>query len=134
MSRSGYSEDIDNWDLIRWRGQVTSAIKGKRGQQLLKEMAVALDEMPDKKLITGELKQNGSYCALGVVGAKRGIDLDNFDPDNSEEIADRFNIAHQLAKEIAYMNDEVCGYKTPEERWAYMRDWVERLIIKREKS
>ena len=39
MSRSGYSEDVDdNWDHIRWRGQVASAIKGKRGQRMLREM------------------------------------------------------------------------------------------------
>lgn len=32
MSRSGYSEDLDMWDLIRWRGAVKSALRGKRGQ------------------------------------------------------------------------------------------------------
>lgn len=25
MSRSGYSDDVENWQLIRWRGQVASA-------------------------------------------------------------------------------------------------------------
>ena len=39
MSRSGYSDDLDNWDLIRWRGQVSSAIRGKRGQGFLRELA-----------------------------------------------------------------------------------------------
>lgn len=37
MSRSGYTDDCDDqWALIRWRGAVNSAIKGKRGQQALR--------------------------------------------------------------------------------------------------
>lgn len=32
MSRCGYSDDYDQWALIRWRGAVESAIRGKRGQ------------------------------------------------------------------------------------------------------
>lgn len=30
MSRSGYNDDIDNWQMIKWRGQVASAVRGKR--------------------------------------------------------------------------------------------------------
>lgn len=57
MSRSGYSDDYDgdNWDLIRWRGAVTSAIRGKRGQAFLREALAALDAMPEKQLIAGDL-------------------------------------------------------------------------------
>lgn len=56
MSRSDYSEDLDMWDLIRWRGQVASAIRGKRGQKLLRDLAAALDAMPVKALIADELQ------------------------------------------------------------------------------
>ena len=45
MSRSGYSDDLEPWDLIRWRGAVNSAIKGKRGRALLQKMADALDAL-----------------------------------------------------------------------------------------
>ena len=31
MSRSGYEDGLEMWDLIRWRGAVASAIRGKRG-------------------------------------------------------------------------------------------------------
>lgn len=124
MSRSGYGE-IDNWDLIRWRGQVASSIRGKRGQQLLKELAEAMDAMPTKRLITDALESNGEYCALGVIGAKRGIDLKTLDPEHAEDVGKAFNIAHQLAQEVVYLNDEYCQYRTPEERWKYMRQWVE---------
>lgn len=37
MSRSGYTDEDDIWAMIRWRGAVTSAIRGKRGQQALRE-------------------------------------------------------------------------------------------------
>ena len=46
MSRSGYGDDIGQWDLIRWRGAVQSAMCGKRGQAFLKEMLAALDALP----------------------------------------------------------------------------------------
>lgn len=129
MSRSGYSDDLDTWDMIRWRGQVASAIRGQRGQQLLRELAEAMDAMPDKRLIANELECEGSYCALGVVGHARGIDMRSIDPEDSEEVASVFNIARQLAKEIVFINDEA-GYwqETPERRWARVRQWVDSKI------
>lgn len=56
MSRSGYNDDIDNWALIKWRGQVASAIRGKRGQKMLRDLLAALDAMPEKSLIVHELE------------------------------------------------------------------------------
>jgi len=41
MSRSGYSDDCDVWALIRWRGAVKSAIRGARGQAMLRELIQA---------------------------------------------------------------------------------------------
>ena len=125
MSRSGYSEDIDNWALIKWRGQVTSAIRGQRGQQFLREMLAALDAMPEKGLIAGALEENGSYCALGVLGKARGLPLAEIDPEDRDQVAERFNIARALACEVAFENDEAGHWKwTPSRRWWHMRDWV----------
>lgn len=130
MSRSGYSdEESYPGQFAMWRGQVMSAIRGKRGQQLLRELAEALDAMPVKELISKELKTaGGSYCALGVVGAKRGIDLDAIDPEDYEQVAKEFNVAHQLAQEIEYENDEGAWRETPAERWTRMRAWVEKHL------
>jgi hypothetical protein len=90
-----------------------------------------MDAMPEKRLITNELRKDGEFCALGVVGAARGIDLESLDPEEPTEIAAAFNIACPLAQEIAYENDE-CGWKqTPEQRWTRMRKWVEENIIKK---
>lgn len=157
MSRSGYSHDCDNWDLIRWRGAVASAIRGKRGQALLREIAAALDAMPVKELVANELEADGSYCTLGVVGAARGIELSKIDPDDRETVAGQFGIAEALAAEIMYENDEAVpryeyvevevvgplrlwdGRKVWERvepphararRWQYMRNWVEKHLSK----
>lgn len=136
MSRANYSDDLDNWAMIKWRGAVTSATRGKRGQQLLMELAEAMDAMPVKELITNELEADGSYCALGVVGAKRGMDLKAIDPEDSEKVAKEFNVAEALAREIVYINDEcpvnhklvdgkwIYARETPAERWTRVRAWV----------
>jgi hypothetical protein len=124
MSRSGYGDDLTTWDLIRWRGQVASAIRGRRGQAFLRDLLEALDAMPEKRLITEELQQGGEVCALGAVGAKRGIDMTQLDPYDHEKLGVTFNIAFQLAQEIMYENDEVAYYETPEFRWKRMRAWV----------
>lgn len=132
MSRSGYSEDCDGWDLIRWRGAVNSAIKGKRGQALLTEMAQALDALPQKRLIDGELiSKEGEVCALGAVAKCRGLDVSNLNPNDSGPVAEIFNIAEALAKEIVFENDDEGGWRhnTPEQRWQRMRKWVEQNLL-----
>lgn len=125
MSRSGYSDyDDDRNSIVMWRGQVASAIRGKRGQTFLREMLEVLDTMPEKQLIADELENNGRVCAIGSVGLKRGIDMQNLDPYDYDILASAFNIAHQLVREIEYVNDE-CGYQdTPETRWTRVRNWV----------
>ena len=91
MSRSGYNDECDdNWALIRWRGAVKSAIKGKRGQAMLKDLLAALDAMPNKRLIRGELVEQGEYCAIGVLGAARGLPMADFDPEDNELLAKTF--------------------------------------------
>lgn len=129
MSRHNYSDEIDdNWSWIRWNGVVASSIRGKRGQKLLKDLAEAMDAMPVKRLIPNELKTaNGEVCALGVLGQKRGIDLDKIDPEDCETVAKEFDIAEPLAREITYQNDEEC-FGTPEVRWTKMRAWVQSKI------
>lgn len=125
MSRSGYSDDCDDsWQLIRWRGQVASAIRGKRGQAFLRELVTALEEMPEKRLIRNELRKDGEVCALGAVGSKRGMNLDSIDPEDYDGVAASFGIAHQLAREIVFENDEMGDIDTPEQRWNRVHLWA----------
>lgn len=134
MSRSGYSDDCDGWALIRWRGAVESAMKGRRGQKFLIELAEAMDAMPVKELIAHELVEQGNFCALGVVGQKRGIALESIDPEDSRTVAEQFGIANAMAQEIVFMNDEAAWYdETPQQRWSRMRHWVD-INIRKEQS
>lgn len=107
MSRSGYSDDLDNNELNVWRGQVASAIRGKRGQMFLLEMLAALDVLPRKELIKEAIvTPEGPVCAMGAVARRRGTDTSDLDPDDADSVAARFGIARQMAMEIAYVNDE----------------------------
>lgn len=130
MSRSGYYDDGDS--VAMWRGQVASAIRGKRGQAFLVELVEALDALPEKKLITDALEAGGAVCAIGSVGLKRGVDMAPLDPEDPETLSRVFGIAHQLVQEIEYENDErqwryeegKSRKETAEERWQRMRDWA----------
>lgn len=128
MSRSGYSDELGQWDLIKWRGQVASAIRGKRGQTFLRDLLAALDAMPQKQLVAHVLQDaGGGVCALGSIGAARSIDLSVIDPEDDAHhgpLAVTFDIAHQLVQEVEYMNDEGMYRETPEARWQRMREWV----------
>lgn len=113
MSRSGYTDDDgdDPLALGRWRGRVASALRGKRGQEFLRELAASLDAMPEKRLIAHELKTEGQFCTLGVLGDARGIDLAKLDPEDYDGVAEAFGIAPCMAQEIVYENDEgFCAY------------------------
>ena len=125
--RCGYTDDDDNGSFAMWRGQVASAIRGKRGQAFLRDLIAALDAMPEKELIAHELRKDGAVCALGCLGAARGVALEDIDPEDHETLSETFNIAHQLVQEVEWVNDESGGYwktDTPAKRWQRVRDWA----------
>lgn len=125
MSRCGYSDELDPLDLGRWRAQVKSAIRGKRGQAFLRDLIAALDAMPEKALVSGELQdESGCVCALGALGTKRGVDLTNLDTYDYDQLGDTFDIAHQLAQEVMWINDQWEYRASPERRWQVVRNWA----------
>lgn len=133
MSRSGYNEGCSSeWELICWRGAVTKAIKGKRGQAFLKEMLTCLDAMSDKKLIKEELiTPDGEVCAIGSVMKARGIDVTHVDVENAEHIAHLTGIAPALVREIEFINDEQWPHNVSDElRFERIYDWVVSQIKK----
>lgn len=130
MSRSGYSEYLDNWHLIMWRCAVSNAARGKRGQAFFKALLEALEAMPDKVLIVHELEdEDGGVCAIGSLGRARGIDMSKIDPEDPDQVSAAFDIATCLAQEVVYMNDE-WGRRdeTPARRWERMHKWVKSQI------
>ncbi len=133
MSRSQYTDDVDGWALIRWRGAVASALRERRGQELLHGIASALDAMDQKRLIAGRLiDQDGQVCALGALGLACGAaaELRTCDPEDYEQIAQFFGVAEALAREIQFVNDEMGPWsgETPEQRWHRVRWWVAEQI------
>jgi hypothetical protein len=132
MSRHGYVDDYedDQLSLGRYRAQVASAIRGNRGQSFLRELAAALDAMPEKVLIASELiNEEGDCCAIGVVCKSRGIDVTKIDYEEPRQVGAAVGIARQMAAEIEYENDEGCWEsETPEQRWQRMRKWVDSKI------
>ena len=131
MSRSGYGDDCSGAELVLWRGAVSSALYGRRGQAYLREMAAALDAMPEKRLIPSALVCEDGCCAMGSVALARGQDVAGVDAHDRDWVAKVMGIAPAMAAEIAFENDE--GYshavETPEQRWQRMRRWVDRHII-----
>src|SRR6266850_306633 len=110
MSRFG---DRDEGDIpyALWRGNVERALKGKRGQQALREFREALLALPEKKLISGALcdvayddddkPQAVGFCAVGAFAffkrVKAGEPIDDVleslkqipdDYDNEEKTID----------------------------------------------
>ncbi len=126
MSRSGYNDESDPWPLICWRGAVASAMRGRRGQAFLRELLNALDGLPQKRLVSFELERDGDVCAIGAVGRTRGVPMGEIDPEDHEQVAGTFDIAHAMACEIMWINDEGrWGWnETPETRFKRVREWV----------
>jgi hypothetical protein len=109
---------------------VASAIRGKRGQRLLRDLAVALDAMPNKRLVAKEfVTPTGEVCALGCVGRARGLVMDDLDPTAHEQVGAALDVSRVLVAEIEHVNDEWNWNATPEERWRLMRQWVAEQII-----
>ena len=118
MNRSVYTDE--------WRRMVDAAIHSPKGQSFLREMAIALDSLPDKWLINGSLvDDDGDCCAIGAVCKARGIDTAGMDNDLGC-VAERLGVPLPLACEIVNENDD-CR-ETLETRWQRMRRWVDRHI------
>jgi hypothetical protein len=133
MSRHGYSDDLDPLELGRWRGMVSSAIRGKRGQKFLREMLSALDSMEEKRLVGGVLgTEHGGVCALGAVLKGRGEDVSAFDPYDHKKLAALMDVSYCLIQEVEFVNDDT-GAMSTFERWETVRAWVVKRINDDEK-
>lgn len=133
MSRSGYTDDCEHVEL--WRANVRRSLGGRRGQAFLCDMATALDAMPVKRLVTGDIvNEDGECCAIGSVALARKMDVATIDESDPDEVAAAFGVARAMVQEIAYENDEreLGGYQpeTPEQRWTRMRKWVDEKLQK----
>lgn len=153
MSRSGLSDDCDEqWMFAAYRGRVSNATRGKRGQKFYREMLAALDAMPKQELHAEVFDESadGKVCALGALCRVKGIDTTEFDPEDdyaAEVLAGKLDVADCLTREVIYWNDEgghnryihlehrnlhgewsATLLESPYERWQRMRAWVAKQI------
>lgn len=131
MSRSGYSEDCENLEL--YRANVERAIRGARGKAFLREMAAALDALPVKELVAGEIVRDSEHvCAIGAVAVARQMDVvADLVIDDRDSVGAAFGVTPILAAEIAFENDDDFGYsrdETDAARWTRMRAWVDKQL------
>lgn len=112
MSRSGYTDDYDcDGRGNVYRGAVAQALRGARGQKALREIAEAMDAMQNKVLAAESLvTADGEFCTLGVLGAARGIDMSQVDPEDWEAVARMFDVAPAMVREVVWENDESCDF------------------------
>ncbi|MCH8156317.1 MAG: hypothetical protein IID18_00955, partial [Nitrospinae bacterium] len=54
----------ERWAWIRFRGQVASALRGRRGQATLKHVAEAMERLPRRELITVEMCDGTGVCVV----------------------------------------------------------------------
>lgn len=134
MSRSQYVEANElGGKLNLYRANVARTIKSKKGQAFLREMAAAMDAMPAKRLIEGELiTKDGEVCAIGSVCKARGLDVSGIDPGDPASVAACVGISHILAAEIEFENDDDFYWdskETPVSRWVRMRKWIDSKLV-----
>lgn len=134
MSRSGYSDSFDGYELAMYRGVIASATRGRRGQRFFIDLVAALDALPAKELIASELQtEEGAVCALGALARHKGLPVSDDDTYDHDALGEKFDIARQLAAEVMFENDEARSWmyvdgkerpETPGERWARVRKWA----------
>ena len=136
MTRHWTGESDDPLDWGRYQAALQSSLRGRRGQQLLRDLIAGLDALPEPELSRGVLadRETGCVCALGAVGLQRGKSFDELahedfthgaDPEN---LAERFDISATLANEIVQINDqwwqELNQIRAREARFQYVKQWA----------
>lgn len=120
-----------------YRGTVASAIRGKRGQHLLRDLRDALDALPVKRLVRRSLTTDDGVCTLGSLKIAADFaaayvtpEMDDYHlQDLNHPLAKVLDVATCMVQEIEYENDDGGPHnETPEQRWTRMRHWVDRRI------
>jgi hypothetical protein len=130
--RINYSEEEDypgQFEL--WQANCRRSLRGKAGQEELRELRAALLALPEKRLIHGELEnEEGEVCAIGAYGKRKGLDLSKFDVDSdTDEVGIAGGMPALVAWKVVEMNDmELDLDVTPEQRYEKMLAWVESLL------
>jgi hypothetical protein len=133
------SGDAEPWMYGQQIGALKSAIRGQRGQRLLRDLVAGLDALPTPELSAGALEDEatGCCCAFGAVRRYRGAAAvplsfhpteEDFDPPN---LAEPFDVALALAWAVVEANE---GWSDSNleaarrRRWERVRAWAVRHL------
>ena len=148
MSRHWEGEnDSDLWmlDYGRWTRNMKVAPGSKNGQRYLRELKAALEAMPLRRLLRGELAgyapgNEELVCALGAFAMYKGTSFNDLDAyqgaDGSIELAQAHGMTQTLAYMVGIENDRTrwdvaarsLRPESPEQTWQRMYDWTCSLI------
>ena len=127
--------DWEPWMEGQAAGALQSAIRGRRGQQLLRDLIAGLDALPVPELAAGSLEdpETGCVCAFGAVRLHRGeqnvpllFHPTDWDAD-WRELAKPFNISETLAHAVISANEYVDSNNdeySRRNRWKSVRAWA----------
>lgn len=90
-----------------WDANCQRSLKGKAGQQALRDLEAALLALPEKRLIHGLLEdEHGAVCAVGAYAKHKGLDLSKFDPeDESDAVGVKAGMPRLVAWKVVALND-----------------------------
>ncbi len=141
MSRL-YQDDygFEPWMEGQQAGALQSAIRGRRGQQLLRDLVAGLDALPEPELSAGALEDEatGCCCAFGAVRRYRGaaaVPL-YFDPMEEDldppHHAEPFDVAPALAWAVVEVNEgwsDSNQESARRQRWVRVRAWAVKHLL-----
>lgn len=141
-----------------WQQAVRNAIRGRKGQAILRELREALLALPQPRLISGSVAYEGEVCAIGALAASRltkgpikltewFVSTGSREIGSLEELEERFGnwiddeigtvelgmsmgLTRALAWGISYENDEgTWNTETPEQKYQRVLAWVDRELL-----
>lgn len=144
MSRITYYDDWGDgyYTVGLWNGTVKSALNGRRGQAVLREIEAALLALPRKRLVENAGGDGETVCVLGALDwhrkVQQGVPVDEAMRAVGEEsedtlyephvAAEHLNLTYPLAFTLMEENDEMTMHLSPEERYEAVLAYVRKMI------
>ena len=131
--------DFEPWMEGQQAGALKSAIRGQRGQRLLRDLVAGLDALHTPELSAGALEDEatGCCCGFGAVRRYRGAAAvplrfhpmeEDLDPPH---FAEPFDVAPALARAVVAVNEEWSNSNKEaarRQRWERVRVWAVRHL------
>jgi hypothetical protein len=130
--RINYSDEEEfAGQFALWQANCERSLRGKSGQEELRELRSALMELRVKRLIKGSLEdEDGGICAIAAYGKRKGLDLSEFDLDyGSDEVGIAGGMPKLVAWKVVEVNDVELDHVSPELRYERMLAWIDSKLM-----